>query len=207
MFAFDFDGVVVDTKDLCYRLFIESTPHATMDDYIALFHGNIYEELLKLGHTPEFLAKDTERHFRRYAEHILDVPPVDGMRELLSELARSGESVVVTSSKDDLVIEWFKRHGFHAYVSRVMGKDTHHSKREKFRLLFDEHARVPDDCVFVTDTTGDIREAREEGVPSVAVSWGFMTPEMLAKENPFHIAHSVQDLRQAIHRRFLLVGV
>ena len=46
-------------------------------------------------------------------------------------------------------------------------------KKEGFRALFEDSGRVlAAFMVFVTDTLGDLREADQAGVPTIAVTWG-----------------------------------
>jgi phosphoglycolate phosphatase len=46
----------------------------------------------------------------------------------------------------------------------------------------------------VGDTVGDIVEARQAGVPSVAVTWGWHSEERLLAASPDVVAHDPQEL-------------
>ena len=52
-------------------------------------------------------------------------------------------------------------------------------------MLFDKYNLTSDDCIFVTDTVGDILEANKVNLRSIAVTCGFHEKERLEKVNPF----------------------
>lgn len=53
---------------------------------------------------------------------------------------------------------------------------------------------LPKDAVFITDTLGDIREARECDIDSIAVTWGFHERKTLEKGNPIVIVSDPREL-------------
>ena len=65
-------------------------------------------------------------------------------------------------------------------------------------MLLDKYKITSEDAVFITDTVGDIVEARECGVRSIAVSWGFHEIETLEKARPAKIVSTPADLLRAI---------
>ncbi|MGB3976309.1 MAG: HAD family hydrolase [bacterium] len=54
--------------------------------------------------------------------------------------------------------------------------------------------KQPSDCLFVGDSEPDIRTAKNAGMISVAVTWGFRSIERLAKESPDYLIHKPMDL-------------
>ena len=61
-----------------------------------------------------------------------------------------------------------------------------------------EYGVRPGECVFVTDTVGDVREAQELGIRSVAVTWGFHSAERLAEVSPDVVVESVEELGRVL---------
>jgi phosphoglycolate phosphatase len=55
----------------------------------------------------------------------------------------------------------------------------------------------------ITDTSGDILEARMAGVDSIGVSWGFHSTEMLSYAEPAAIVSSPHDLPKAVEAYFM----
>jgi phosphoglycolate phosphatase-like HAD superfamily hydrolase len=75
-----------------------------------------------------------------------------------------------------------------------MGNDVHKSKIAKIEMALDKYRIDANDCLFITDTLGDIKEAHHMKVPTVAVTWGYQSIETLAKGNPSRIVNTSQKL-------------
>ena len=61
----------------------------------------------------------------------------------------------------------------------------------KHRLAFNE-------CIFITDTLGDILESNEIGVRTIAVDFGFHDREVLKKGNPVAIISDLSKIEETI---------
>ena len=75
-----------------------------------------------------------------------------------------------------------------------MGSDVHKIKLEKIRMIFEKHGINSDDCVFVTDTLGDLREAKNAGLNCLAVTYGFHSKGTLKKGNPAGFIKTPEDI-------------
>ena len=69
-------------------------------------------------------------------------------------------------------------------------------------MVLEKYGIQPNDCVFITDTLGDMREAKAAGVGAIGVSWGFHSRETLSKDEPLRIVESPQDMPRAISDYF-----
>jgi len=65
-------------------------------------------------------------------------------------------------------------------------------------MVFSKYNTSAGRCVFITDTLGDIREAKEHETGIVACPWGFHTREMLEEGIPFRIVNKPADLSDAV---------
>lgn len=119
------------------------------------------------------------------------VKPFDGIPELLHQLKQRGVAVAVLSNKP---------HPMTCTVVREMfGKDT-------FTVVQGQEADIPpkpdqtgvnrilaqlqlqaEDCLYVGDTDTDMDTARNAGMESVGVLWGFRQEEELRKHHASHI--------------------
>jgi phosphoglycolate phosphatase len=61
-------------------------------------------------------------------------------------------------------------------------------------MTFDKYGIGAEDCLFITDTLGDIKEAHHMKVPTVAVTWGYQSIETLKKGAPPRIVNTPQEL-------------
>lgn len=69
------------------------------------------------------------------------------------------------------------------YFSEILGSDVARDKIRKIKMVLDNNDLNAEDCVFITDTLGDILEARQCGIESIAVTWGYHEAERLQKGN------------------------
>jgi phosphoglycolate phosphatase-like HAD superfamily hydrolase len=76
--------------------------------------------------------------------------------------------------------------------------ETHRSKVEKFKYLFDKYKIEADECVFVSDTLGDVLEGHKVGVKTIAVDFGFHKKDRLEKGKPYKIVSSFEEILQVI---------
>ncbi len=76
--------------------------------------------------------------------------------------------------------------------------ETHKSKIKNFQYLFMKYNLNNDNCIFVTDTLGDILEANEVKLNTIAIDCGFHERERLQKRDPMKIISNYKDLGQAI---------
>lgn len=56
----------------------------------------------------------------------------------------------------------------------------------------------PHDAVMITDTSGDVLEAKPTGVKTIGVLWGLHDEEMLRIVNPEKIVKTPSELEMAI---------
>ncbi len=83
-----------------------------------------------------------------------------------------------------------------------MGADVHTSKHEKIKMVFEKYGISASQCIFVTDTLGDMREAKAADVGAIGVAWGFHSRETLAKGEPFRIVERPEEISPAISAYF-----
>jgi len=131
-----------------------------------------------------------------------EVPLVSGMKEVIIELEKQYTLVVISSTITSPIEAFLETHDLMSHFARVMGNDVHKSKVEKIKMVFDEYGIEAKQCVFVTDTLGDMREAARMDVGSIGVTWGFQFSETLQKGNPFMLVDNPSDLSGVIRSYF-----
>ncbi len=105
---------------------------------------------------------------------------------------------VVSSTLQELIKEILSREGVSECFGEILGSEMHISKVVKIQTLLAKHQVPPEEAVYITDTVGDVMEARECGVRSIAVTWGFHDEERLQKANPERIVRTPAELIKAV---------
>ncbi|MCX6738130.1 MAG: HAD hydrolase-like protein [Candidatus Parcubacteria bacterium] len=198
---FDFDGVIADSFDIAFEVQKIVHPGLTPDGYRDFFNGNINDWSKNLVKNEE--AKKINQKFANiYIPRMKEVKIMEGIREAIIELEKSYKLVIISSSITSPIGDWLERNNIANYFDLIMGNDIHTSKIEKIKMIFEKYKAGPENCVFITDTIGDMKEAFKMGIKSIGVVWGFQDKEKLAKEKPFAIAEKPKDLVLVIKEYF-----
>ncbi len=191
---FDFDGVIADSYGLAFEINKMICPRLSEKDYRRRFDGNIndWEDPVN-GHT-----KECRHGIDFFAEYIprmeKEVKIVPGIKEAIIALEKNYFLVVVSSTITSPIQNFLEKAGLADHFAKILGNDIHQSKVEKIKMVFERYGIIPDDCVFITDTLGDMREAAKMGVGAIAVTWGFHFPKTLRQGKPFRIVEKPSDL-------------
>ncbi len=190
---FDFDGVLVDTLGIAYGINLEADPSLSLETYKSFFEGNIHIAIAdgRKKHIPDFDEKSLS------LTREIKIP--EELKKLVIEVSDYATLTIVSSSSTKLIKDILEREGLTQYFSDILGSDAHQSKVVKTKNLLEKYNTTPENSVFITDTLGDIREAEECSVKSIAVTWGFHEESTLTKGKPEKIVHTPAELVQAIH--------
>ena len=198
---FDFDGVIVNT----FRLSYESMKKVVLnppneESYRKWFEKSIYDnedyKLKNKGSQPSVSENDS--FFKEYTPLLMKEKPVSGMTDVIQELHKTHRLVIISSTINSPVNAYLDKHNLSQYFDGIYGGDTHTSKVAKIKMVFAEFNVTAGDCLFITDTLGDIREAEKAGVKSIGVTWGFHKLETLQKGSPVAIANTPEELLSLI---------
>src|SRR3989344_1158610 len=192
LILFDFDGVLVDTLGVAFSINKGAKPDLSLEEYKSFFEGNIYDAIAsgKKKHIPDF-----DDQFRLQTRE-LKIP--DELKKMLRDISPKNTLAIVSSASTDLIQEILEREDVANFFADVFGSDVHSSKIVKTKTLLNKYKVEVKDAVFITDTVGDIIEARECGVKAIAVTWGFHDEATLAKAQPVKIVNTPEDLIKAI---------
>jgi phosphoglycolate phosphatase len=198
LFLFDFDGVLVDSLDLyadavarCLER-IGTPIVSSKEDYLALFDGNFYESMQVRG--VDLAA------FAQASKEILPgidygaMKPYPGLVPVLEALHRDHLLAVLSSNGSRVIGVMLNRFGFAPYFREILGSDFLFSKKEKIAFALQKYGMAPQQTFYVGDTAGDIVEARDAGVKSVAVTWGWHERERLVAVRPDFIVDTPEGL-------------
>lgn len=189
---FDFDGVLGNTYELNFSISKEFYPEITEQDFKDHHNGNVFEQ-----HKIPFMEADIKPYFTRQKAQFTKAH-LFPLKKVLVALSKTYKLFVVSSTMDESVLYFLQLDNYHTYFEKILGATTHRSKSAKFHMIFEEYSLTPAECLFVTDTIGDILEANKVGVRTIAVSWGYHGEELLIKYNPVAIVHDEKELLQSI---------
>jgi len=190
----DFDGVIADTYDMVYSI-CNSYGFAITHKVLKTHHdGNVYETPkipFDKGMLKEYIKEYNKRLDKKYL-----FPIKDEIEKLYSDY----KLFIISSNSEKGILHFLDLTNLGKYFSKVMGMETDRSKVKKFQMLFDKYNINPEECVFITDTLGDLKEGKEAGVKTVAVTWGFHNEERLQKGKPDLMINEIKDIYKKVCR-------
>ena len=197
---FDFDGVLVDSFETNFKVTkkFASNSNFSENNYKKLFEGNIYKESFKNGmkRSDKFLLLNS------YALEVLQLPAIEGICNMLKELSCKYKLIIISSGLSSYIKDWLLDRGLNNYFVEVLGADIHESKVEKIKMVFEKYGTNNNNCLFITDTLGDLREAEMAGIKSLAVTYGFHEEHTLLKGNPIGLINKPEDIEIEVKKFF-----
>lgn len=209
---FDLDGTLLNTiGDLgaaCNHVLRHyGYPQHTFDQY-KLMVGNgitkLIERALPADHRSEEEVVEARTLFLPYyQQHIADLTrPYGGVAELLEKLQKQGIKVAVASNKFEsgtrrLIAEQFASIEFAA----VMGQNDFRPVKPDPQIVTDilekcnQHSS---EALYVGDSGVDMTTARNAGVVSAGVTWGFRSREELEANGAKYIVDDCEELATLI---------
>lgn len=193
---FDFDGVIHDTFAF-HKGKIETFAGVTLsdDEFRDIHNGNFFAHKNDKVKDVDWLA---------YRDYIYDEQSKlklgDEMRQVLVVLCKDYRLFIISSGGTKTILDYLKNNNSEGIFEEVVGMDTYRSKIDKFNFIFTKYQLAPSDCIFVTDTLGDILEANTLNIKTIAVDFGFHKRDTLSKGNPFKIVSNLRELLEAINQ-------
>lgn len=208
---FDFDGTIADSSEGIVNCIeyaekaVGVTPPAGGRDLHDLIGPPLLEMIKKvypsLGREQSLSMVEFYREeYERSGRHQMRLYP--GIRELLEDLRARGVKLAVVSSKPEKFLRAIcAEQKINSYFQNIVGVSLGEKPESKSlllgRLIKDEKAD-PSSAVMVGDSAGDCRAAHDNGVPCIAVAYGFGCPEELRVQKPEFAAADVAELRKLL---------
>lgn len=210
LYIFDLDGTLIDSKGDLVQAVNASRAHLHLpplsDEKIASYVGNGAPTLIRRALGPdaaeEQVAAALQYFLDYYAEHrVVHTTVYDGVRETLDELDRQGKKQAVLTNKpvrishailDDLDLL--------KYFFRVYGGNSFPQKKPDpvgIETLLVEAQVDRRRAIMIGDSAVDIQTARNAGICSVGVTFGFQ-PETLQADPPDLLIGRMPELLTAV---------
>ena len=212
LIIFDLDGTLLNTiGDLAigcdHMLSLRDLPGHTYEEYCT-FVGNGIMRLVERALPEELRTEEYVKAARKdfvdyYIEHIDQKSvPYEGITELIEELQAKGAKLAVASNKfqagtEKLIKKFFPNIDFVEICGNREGVPLKPDTALVDIIL--EKAGVERNRVAMVGDSGvDIQTARNAGITSVGVGWGFRSVEELKENRADHIVSSVEELRRVL---------
>ena len=198
LLLFDFDGVLVDSIDV-YEKTVTDCLNAIgqpltrgREEFLELFEGNFYQSLEEKGVD---MKKFSDASVDILAKvRYTDMKPFDAIRPVLQVLKKNHPLIIISSNDAPTIKEALRLYDFNGIFDDILGCDFMLSKKDKILHIIQKYNVTLQDIYYIGDTTGDMKEGRQAGVKTVAVTWGWHSREKLAATGPDYLLDRPEEL-------------
>ena len=206
---FDLDGTLTDpaegiTNSVAYAL---GRCGITVEDKRSLncFIGPpLNDSFMKYyGFTPE-KAMEAIWVYREYFRDrgIFENEVYEGVNELLGKIMASGRKIVLATSKPEefavRILEHFDLMKYFDVVAGASMDEKRNKKGDVIKYAMEKGGFSAENAVMIGDREHDIYGAKENGLPSIGVLYGYGDREELEKAGADFIAESVADIYELL---------
>ena len=206
---FDFDGTVADTRQgifdsITYALTsygYEVPEEAVLNSFLG---PPLHESFKRVTScTDEMAVTLTAKYRELYTDNAMyRLKLFDGMEDVLKELKRNGIKMAIASSKPEKFFAKLLKHlNIDMYFDVVCGAslgDIHNTKKEIIARAMNELSAEKESTVMVGDRVYDIDGAKENGIKSAGVVFGFDYTEELENAGADIIVKTAKELLEEV---------
>jgi phosphoglycolate phosphatase len=209
LIIFDLDGTLIDSsKDLAISMNatrehfgLAPLDPALIYSYVGNGAGVLVQRAMGSNASDESVAEALNFFLKFYRMHALEHTRLyPGVREAVEELFRAGhKQAILTNKPVRISFDIIGALGLQNYFMRVYGGDSFPYKKPDPTgavQLMREAGATPSETLLVGDSGVDVQTARNAGVRSCGVTWGFQ-PEAFEVDPPDLL---IRDPRQLLEK-------
>ena len=208
--VFDLDGTLLNTLEdlqdsVNFALERQSFPLRDLGE-IRSFVGNGIRLLMERA-VPENTDNETfEICFKDFCDyykiHMEDkTAPYDGINDMLTNIKKAGFKTAIVTNKADFAAQDLCKRMFGENIDFVVGSSDDRPNKPAPDGVFyalEQLDSAIENTIFVGDADTDILTAKNAGLPSIGVLWGFRDREIIEEAGAEYIVENVKDLEKLL---------
>lgn len=208
-FLFDLDGTLTDSGEGIINCAAAALQHfglpiPTKEELRVFVGPPLHETFLRFGVKPEQIDEAIQVYRKRYIPiGMFENVPYPGIEKVLQSLRQAGHKLYVATSKPEgTAVEILEHFHLAHYFDRICGASNDLSRSTKeavIAYLLEENGRG-DNMVMIGDTKFDVLGAREHGIPTVGVAWGYGKVEDMVEAGAEKIVYTMEELQDYLLR-------
>jgi phosphoglycolate phosphatase len=204
---FDLDGTLTDpklgiTKSVAFALDRMGYYDVNLEELTKFIGPPLVESFVEYYNFSEEEADQAVQYYREYFKDrgIYENKIYSGIEELLKVLKENGKELIVATSKPTVFAEVIIDHfNLTRYFSGVIGSNLDGTRVKKAEVIEAALKEIgitnKEDAVMIGDRKHDIIGAKENGIDSIGVEYGYGNYDELKKAGADFIVSKVDDLR------------
>ena len=200
LLLFDYDGVLADTFQLFFDIFVETQRALgfgrlpTMEDAVSLEEQSFRGVAEIIGIPENLISRFVTDATDRLNSKMMNVDLFPAIAPVLRSLSKKHDICIITLNKIPFITKTLTTHGVMDAIARIYGHETGLTKHESILSAQSTFGADTHTTYFIGDAVSDLRAAKQAGVKTVAVSWGFQKLSMLLGEAPDVVADHPDEL-------------
>lgn len=199
---FDFDGTIADTFNKAIEIAGRLYPELAKE---VLKNPNLFKEmhlreiLRQYSVSPLMLARISYNIKRELHKDIAHLPAIPGIIEVLKKIKQSNKyKLSIISSNDKYNISRFLQQNNINFFEHIYSDSSIFGKSVVIKKFIEKYNIPLEHTYYIGDESRDIEAAHKSSIKAVAVTWGFNTEKLLAKEKPEFIVSNPEELLNII---------
>lgn len=207
---FDLDGTLTDpalgiTNSVMYALKYYGFPIPEREKLFFFIGPPLIDSFEKHCGFDREKAVEAMGVYREYfgEKGILENEVYEGIPKLLEALVKTGKKLYLASSKPELycvqILKHFDLLKYFTFVAANTMEEDRSEKSDIIDWLYENHPEVKEEgAIMVGDTEFDVIGAHAQGLPCIAVTYGYGNEKNVAANHPEFYANSVSELKEIL---------
>lgn len=203
---FDFDGTLVDSKDIYLPLFNQLAKKykfkkMEQEDFEYLRRLPVLDRCKFLDfpfYKLPFLSADLAK---LYKDHLKNLKWIDGIKTLLKELQSRGYQLAIISSNSEDNIKKFLHIHQIDFIKEIFCSSNILGKDRVIKKFLKIHNLKNSEVIYVGDEKRDIVACKKTGVKVIWVGWGYGVIEMAKHEYPDFVVNKPEEILDIVHAK------
>jgi len=206
---FDLDGTLTDpvigiTKSVQYSLEKLGIIEPNTEKLIGFIGPPLWESYKRYYGFDDSKSNLAVRYYREYfgAKGIFENVPYDGIEDILSKLNVKKRNVFIATSKPAVYSRRIAEHfDMTKYFVSIEGSELDgrlSNKVELIKHIMEKYNINQEETIMIGDREHDIIGAKNNGIQSIGVGYGYGTKEELKKAGATYYVESVNELKMLL---------
>jgi phosphoglycolate phosphatase len=199
LMIFDFDGTLADSYpwfrdsiNIAARKFsFKEVSSEAFDELRSLDSKDVIKRLEISWWKIPFLASFMRKLFTKNAHKI---HLFSGIEVVLKELSKREVKLALVTSNSRINVQKILGNEVYSYFDFYHFDVSLFGKKKAYKKLVTKSGFLPSQCLSIGDEVRDIEAAKNVGISSAAVLWGYAHPDVLTLKNPTYLIENIRDI-------------
>ena len=128
-------------------------------------------------------------------DEMKNLPPVENIYQILEKLTQANFTLgILTSNSVENVSTWLNLHKMNHFFEFIHAESHYFSKKNLLRKTLKKYKIDKSQTYYICDETRDIDAANQNGIKSIAVTWGYNSEKTLLEFKPSFVVKEPKNL-------------